>query len=528
MSLQSTKSEGDKKQEHVTTIISVEGREFRDKDLDKAFKYKEEVDGLELDEETEKKLVRKIDIYLLPLIGLLMSCQLMDKTTNSYASIQGMREDLGFTGQAYSWVGTSFYLGFLGFQIVANRLLQRFPISKTLGIIVILWGVVLCCHAACQSSGPFLACRVLLGCLESSMNPAYVLLTSMWYVRKPEEEIIGQNDAASKKKANQQFLRTTIWFGSQGFGTILGASISYGLYIHTYSIPSWRLLYIVTGVITIFLGIVSILHIPDIPVEAWFLNETEKKYVVARSKANQQGFGNTRLKKHQIIETIKDVKSYIFFIYGFSYALPNGGFTNFGSILYHEDLNFSTKQSLLMNMPGGAIDMLCPLVAIGLSYIFKNRLLVCTTVNCVGILGMALLAFTSPVGSRLFGIYTFYLATTSISGMLSYISSNVAGSTKKILSHWFFAIGYAAANAVAPFTFRANEAPEYTTAKVLMLVAFIVGVLCFLSIYFLDIYENKRRDKLKETLGDGYANLPEGYEFADLTDKENLEFRYCP
>lgn len=532
MSLQSTKSEKSevsaKKQEALTTIVSINGRDLDERDLDKAYKYREEVEGLVLDEATEKKLVRKIDVCLLPLIGLLMSCQLMDKTTNSYASIQGMREDLGFTGQAYSWVGTSFYLGYLVFQLVANRLLQRFPISKTLGIIVILWGIVLMCHAACQSSGPFLVCRVLLGCLESAMNPAYVLLTSQWYVRKPEDEVIGNNDASAKKRANQQFLRTTIWFGSQGFGTILGASIAYGLYIHTYSIASWRLLYVVTGIITIVLGIISIFHVPDVPVKAWFLNETEKKYVVARSKANQQGFGNTKLKKHQIIETFKDLKSYIFFIYGFSYALPNGGFTNFGSILYHDDLNFSTKQSLLMNMPGGAIDMLCPFLAIGLSYFLGNRLLVCSAVNCIGILGMALLAFTNPVGSRLFGIYTFYMATTSISGMLSYISSNVSGSTKKILSHWFFAIGYAAANAVAPFTFRANEAPQYTTAKVLMLVAFIVGLMCFLSIYFLDMFENKRRDKLRETLGEDYAKLPEGYGFADLTDKENLEFRYCP
>lgn len=517
-----------KKNEHITTIVSIDGRELKADELDQAFAYREKTEGLVIDPEIEKKLVRKIDWCLLPLIALLMSCQLMDKTTNSYASIMGLREDLNFSGQAYSWVGSSFYFGYLVFQIVANRLLQKFPISKTLGIIVVVWGVVLCCHAACKSTAGFLVCRVVLGALESAMNPAYVLLTSMWYVRKPEEEIIGKADASSKKKANQQFIRTVVWFGSQGFGTILGSSIAYGLYQRTYAIASWRLLYIITGIITIVLGFISMVHIPDIPVKAWFLNETEKRYVVARSKANQQGFGNTKLKKDQLIEAATDLKSYIFFIYGVTYAIPNGGFTNFGSILYNEDLKFSTTQSLLMNMPGGAIDIICPVFAIALSYVFRSRLLICATMNVIAVVGMCLLAFTDQVGSRLFGIYTFYMATTSIAGMLSYISSNVAGSTKKIICHWFFAIGYSAGNIIGPQTFRAEQAPNYLGAKISMLVGFIVGTFCFLGIYAMDELENKRRDKLRDTLGEDYAKLPEDYEFADLTDKQNLEFRYCP
>lgn len=523
-------SDVEKKSEHITTILSVDGveREIKETDLDQAFKYKDAIEDLVMDEATEKKLVRKIDFCLLPLIGLLMSMQLLDKTTNSYASIMGLREDLNFDGSSYSWVGSIFYFGFLASQFLNNRLLQRYPLSKTLGIIVIIWGIVLGCHAACQSAGAFLACRFLLGTLESAMNPAYVLMTSMWYVRKPESEVVGQNDKASRNKVNQQFIRTVTWFGVQGFGTIMGASIASALYSNTYSIPSWRLLYIITGVMTVVLGIISLLHVPDVPTDAWFLNETEKKYVVARSKANQQGFGNTKLKKHQVMETLKDVKSYIFFVYGVTYAIPNGGFTNFGSILYHTDLKFDTKQSLLMNMPGGAIDIICPIVAYALAYIIPHRLLICITINLLAVVGMSCLAFTELVGTRLFGIYTFYLATISISGILSYISSNVAGSTKKIVSHWFFAVGYSAGNIIGPQTFRSEQAPGYIGAKISMLVGFIVGTLCFITIYLLDERENKRRDKLREENGPSYANLPEDYEFADLTDKENLEFRYCP
>lgn len=506
---------------HVTTVLSIGDKELHENDLDRAFQYLDDIEGFEMDPKLEDALEKKIDWYLLPVIGLLMSVQLFDKTIPSYSSITGLLEDIpGFSvGNTYSFVGTSFYLGLFSFQFIADRLLVKFPISKTLGVIVIIWSIVLACHAACNSVAGFLTCRVLLGMTEGAMTPAYMIITTMWYKRD-------SSGALSKFRVNQAFLRTCIWFGAQGFGTVLGASMAYGIYIRqdSYSLAAWRLLYIIAGVITFVLGLLTMFHIPDVPVKAWFLNETEKKYVVARSRQNQQGFGNGKFKKHQFIEAIKDIRTYILLIYVFSYSLPNGGFQNFGSILYHQDLGFDTGTSLLMSIPGGAIDIVSPLLAIALSFITSSSLLISAMVNCLGIVGMCLLAFTSNPGSQLFGIYTFYLATVSISCFYSYIGNNIAGSTKRITVHAIAIIGYCAGNASSPQTFRAKDAPSYTPAKVSMIVGFVVGTICFLVLYFLDDRENKRRDKLKE---DPDYVVPENFEFADLTDKENLEFRYA-
>ncbi|KAG7828612.1 hypothetical protein KL920_003108, partial [Ogataea angusta] len=117
----------------VTTVLSPEELQ----DVDQGFGYALETDGVVLDPEFEKKVVRKIDWYILPMMCILMSCQLMDKSTNSYASITGLRTDLNMSSRTYSWVGSSFYLGYLGFCYPASMLLQRFPLSKTLGCAVI-------------------------------------------------------------------------------------------------------------------------------------------------------------------------------------------------------------------------------------------------------------------------------------------------------------------------------------------------------------------------------------------------------
>ena len=498
----------------LSTVLSVNGKKItvHDDDVDVAMKYIDDIDNFQLDPIYEKKLLRKIDWCILPLLGALMSCQLMDKTTNSYASIMGMQKELNMTPKEYSWVGSSFYLGYLVFQYPANRLLQRFPLSKTLGAAIIIWGIILMCHAACTNSAGFLTCRVLLGIFEGFMNPSYILLTSQWW------------------RKSEQFMRTCIWWGMQGFGTILGAGIAYGLQVHRtgfHEFASWKCVYIITGCITILLGIISLIHIPDVPTKAWFLNEKDKLYVLERAKENQQGFGNQKFKMNQFKEAILDPCTYAFFFYGMSYCIPNGGFNNFGSILLKGDFGFSTAEALLMNMPGGGIDIVFPpIIALFNYYFLKNRrLLSMIIVNLIVVAGMCLLNFTHNRGPKLAGYLSFYLTAAASAGLASIISSNVAGTTKKIVINTSYLMGYCVGNIVGPQTFNETQAPGYAGAKIAMLVSLSVGALILIYLYFLYQWRNAQKDKYIAEMGDKYQ-VPDNIAFTDLTDMENPKFRY--
>ena len=83
-----------------------------------------------LDSVQADKLLRKIDLYLLPVMCLLYCFQFMDKLTTSYASVLGLRKELKMQGDMYSWTATAFYLGYLVFEFPASMLLQRFPLLK--------------------------------------------------------------------------------------------------------------------------------------------------------------------------------------------------------------------------------------------------------------------------------------------------------------------------------------------------------------------------------------------------------------
>lgn len=483
-------------------------------DMDEAYKYlnAEDVENFEFDPAYEKKFLRKIDFFVMPMICGLMAVQMMDKTTNSYAALMGLRKDLKMSPEEYSWVGSSFYLGYLVFEYPASMLLQRLPLSKTLGAAIVIWGIVLICHAACKSAATFLLCRTLLGIFEGFMNPAYIILTSQWY-RKEE-----------------QFMRTCLWYGFQGLGTLVGAAIAYGLQVHRgghHEFASWKVFYIITGSITVVLGVASAIHIPDIPVKAWFLNNKDKLYAIERSKSNLQGFGNKKFKKYQLIEAFKDPATYCIFIYAFSYSIPNGGLNNFGSILLNEDFGFSSTQAMLMNMPGGGIDIIFPpIVAYICHYYIKDfKIISMVLVNLLCVIGAALLAFTKHRGSMLTGYYLVYISTTNMAGTASLVSSNVAGHTKKITLSTVLLVGYCVGNMVGPQTFRENQAPGYAGAKTAMLVAYIAGAIALFGTYVIYKGRNNKRKILKEQ-ADRVISDNDRLAFADLTDLQNPEFIY--
>ena len=68
---------------------------------------------IELNEETNKRLLRRIDWNLTPLLCIVYGLNFLDKVTLSYASIMGLEEDIHLVGDDYQWLGSMFYFGYL-------------------------------------------------------------------------------------------------------------------------------------------------------------------------------------------------------------------------------------------------------------------------------------------------------------------------------------------------------------------------------------------------------------------------------
>ena len=77
-----------------------------------------------------------------------------------------------------------------------------------------------------------------------------------------------------------------------------------------------------------------IIFLPDSPVTAKGLTLREKKIAVERLRGNQTGVENKHLKGYQVKEAFLDPKLYLFYLLGVVGNIPNGGISNFGTIMY--------------------------------------------------------------------------------------------------------------------------------------------------------------------------------------------------
>jgi MFS family permease len=92
----------------------------------------------------------------------------------------GLQADTNMHGQDYALTSTVLWIGIIAGEFPANRIVQRFPTARVLGIAIILWGLLLIGPAFLKQAPPFLAFRFLLGLFESCVGPAIFVIMVMW------------------------------------------------------------------------------------------------------------------------------------------------------------------------------------------------------------------------------------------------------------------------------------------------------------------------------------------------------------
>ena len=95
------------------------------------------------EEINEKRILRKIDFRLLPLVVALHAISLVDRTNISIARISGMDDDLLLeTGERVSIVTSTFFIGYILFNIPSNIVIRGLGAARFLGICTMAWGIV--------------------------------------------------------------------------------------------------------------------------------------------------------------------------------------------------------------------------------------------------------------------------------------------------------------------------------------------------------------------------------------------------
>lgn len=138
----------------------------------------------EFEKSEARRIVRKIDFRLLPVLACIYSFALIDRVNLPNARIAGMDEDLQLSvGNRYTLITMIFFVPYVIFQFPANIVIRKLGACLWLSSLVCAWGVVSIGIGFNQHWTETLGCRVLLGILEAGYYPGCVFLLSCWYLR---------------------------------------------------------------------------------------------------------------------------------------------------------------------------------------------------------------------------------------------------------------------------------------------------------------------------------------------------------
>ncbi|KAF2638732.1 MFS general substrate transporter [Massarina eburnea CBS 473.64] len=300
--------------------------------------------------EEEKKLVRKIDGFLLPTMWLMYLLSYMDRTNIGNAKISGMSTDLNLTSNQYSIILVVFFVTYVLFEAPSNMLLIRIKPSIYLPAIMVIWGMLTCCMAAVKNYHHLIVLRVFVGVFEAGFAPGMLMLLSSWYKREEQ----------SKRFA--VYISAAILSGA--FGGLLAGAITGGLE-GVYGIRGWRWLFIVEGAATIGWALIASFLLLDFPANTKKLTDRERVIAIARLQdggVTTASIGDAKMGKgRSFLLAIKDWRT-IGFILGYMVIVGSSTLSYFYPTLVNGLGYTDTVQAQYMTVPIYAVAFVCTVI----------------------------------------------------------------------------------------------------------------------------------------------------------------------
>uniref|UniRef100_A0A0B7KN60 Major facilitator superfamily (MFS) profile domain-containing protein n=2 Tax=Bionectria ochroleuca TaxID=29856 RepID=A0A0B7KN60_BIOOC len=464
----------------------------------------------QLTPEDDARIRRRIDLCLIPIMTVTYCLQFIDKNTLVDAAVLGMTQDIRATGNEYSWAGSIFYIGYLVACYPLAFLMVKLPLGKVLAATMVGWAIVLLCTAALQNAAGLLAVRFFLGATESAISPGFNMVTAMWY------------------KRSEQTTRIGVWFLGNSIGGFVGSIIFYGMG-HLKSFSSWRAGFLVVGSINLLWGLSMVYIFPDTPMTSRFLNKQDRKKAITRVQENKTGIKNNIFKIDQALISLKDPLCLLIFLLQVTAAIPNGGITNFSSLII-KGIGFGTLETILLKMATYGFQVIfIGMGIVGCQYMKNARIMWMCIFNLICIAGGFMVRFlpVEKLWPRFFGVCLMMSFAAGVPMKMSLVSSNVGGFTRKATVNAVAFIGYCVGNMIGPQMFSAREAPTYPSGFVGMIGCWAAVFIEALVLLFYLKRENRRRDKVQaQDSGAPLDSQDDMDNFSDKTDLENLSFRY--
>lgn len=115
-----------------------------------------------------RRLLRKIDLLVLPGLCLAYFTNVLDRSNLGNAKTDTIERDLNLGPNEFSTLLIIFYIPYALFNIPWSLLAKKYNPAVVIPSAVCLWGVVTIASIASKNAGHLMACRFFVGAIEAS------------------------------------------------------------------------------------------------------------------------------------------------------------------------------------------------------------------------------------------------------------------------------------------------------------------------------------------------------------------------
>ncbi|KAK9452947.1 major facilitator superfamily domain-containing protein [Dipodascopsis uninucleata] len=436
-------------------------------------------------EETRKKLLKKLDSHILPIIIVMYLMNYLDRTNLSQARLGGLEESLRLKGTDINTLTSVVFIGYIMLQIPSSMIIVkvRRP-SVYLGSCMALWGLVSALHGATFNYASMFICRFLLGILEAPFFPGILLLLSSWYTKQELAH------------------RLALFHGGSMIGSMLGGLIAaavLGNLDQFLGFDGWRWLFFIEGFMTIAVSITGIWLLPDHPgVPVLWLTKEEQEYAkwCLANDVGKQDDTEAVPVKQALWMALTDYKVYMFGIMLHAHTVCASFTFFFPSIV--ETLGHDRVVTLLMTVPVWGFGFLFSVLFCYHASRTNERTFHIVFAMSIIFIGYVTLTFSDNNKIRYMAMFLLPMGSgPCVQIVMTWLSNTVSRPTaKRSTSIALCNLMNNSASIYAAYLFPASDAPRYLRATTAITFSAILCIIMALSMRSILLAQNKRLDRL--------------------------------
>ncbi|KAL6884402.1 major facilitator superfamily domain-containing protein [Trichoderma evansii] len=448
----------------------------------------------------QKRILRKVDWRLVPLLSFLYLVSFIDRGNLGNAKVAGLGKDLHLSGTQYNIAVTLFFIPYSLLEVPSNIILKLTRPSIWISLMMFSWGLVITLTGIVQNFSGLLAIRIFLGVAEAGFFPAATYLLTVWYTRYEVQS------------------RMVFFYAAVSLAGAFSGLLAYAIQMMdgVAGMQGWRWIFILEGIFTVFLSFFIWSLLPDSPSTAPFLTTEEREFIVLRLEQDTgSGRGrvtnNDKVNKRQVIAGLTDWKVWAAVFMYWATSISSYGFTYTVPTVILE-LGYTAANAQLLTIPIYVVAMIFTVANAMASDHYRQRTPFILLGISVGIAGFtALLAIPHPqLPGLTYGM--LFLATSgiymSLVPTLCFVANNLAPSSKRAVGMAHLICMGNLGGIAGSNIFLSQEAPHYWTGY-----GFILGIDCVAFVTCLTLRYtlkriNAKRDQMTENdIREKYGNV---------------------